>query len=200
METTMKFEIIEGATPIDPNEADGLIPKHLQTQSELNAFEHLNISLAMPWAFSQKNILSIKTIKLLHKKMFHQVWSWAGQYRKTQKNIGVEAYRIETELYQLCEDVQFQIENNSFHIDEIAARFHHRLVLIHPFSNGNGRHARLSTDILLKSTKNEVFSWGSKLFSSQNLTSANELRKIYLDALRQADKGYIDQLLKFVRL
>ena len=199
METFMKFSFIEGATPIDPDEAQGLIPKHLQTQEELNAFEHMNILLAMPWAFDQVDYLSVNFLKKLHKKMFFQTWKWAGKYRKTQKNIGVEAYRIETELYNLCDDVKFQIENHTYDLDEVAARFHHRLVLIHPFVNGNGRHARLSTDILLKKNQKDVFSWGSKAFKTENLSTINDMRKTYIAALREADKGNIIPLLDFVR-
>jgi Fic-DOC domain mobile mystery protein B len=196
----MKFEQIYGSTPIDSDEAFGLIPKHLETQAELNAFEHLNISLAMPWAFSQKKDIDIGFLKRLHKKMFDRTWKWAGQFRKTQKNIGVEAYRIETELYQLCDDVNFQVEHQSFEIDEIAARFHHRLVFIHPFINGNGRHARLSADILLHLQGRDVFSWGANTFKGNDLGAVNDMRKRYIDALKEADKGNLKPLLDFVRM
>lgn len=196
----MKFETIYGATPIDPNEAFGLIPKHVQNQKELNEFEHLNISLAIPWAFSQKQILSASFLKKLHKKMFDQTWKWAGEYRKTQKNIGIEAYKIDTELHSLCSDVEFWIENQSFPIDEIGARFHHRLVYIHAFINGNGRHARLCADILLRSKGAKIFSWGSLTFNNNDLASINNMRKKYINALKEADKGDIEPLLCFVRL
>lgn len=200
MEILMKFEPIYGATPIDPNEAEGLIPKHLQTQTELNAFEHLNISLSMPWAFSQKKMIDHTFLKKLHKKMFDKTWKWAGQFRKTQKNIGVEAYRIQTELYQLCDDVHFQITHHSFDIDEIAARFHHRLVFIHPFINGNGRHARLCADVLLSMQGRDVFSWGMRTFKDNDLGAVNEMRKMYIDALKEGDRGNIKPLLDFVRI
>jgi Fic-DOC domain mobile mystery protein B len=196
----MKFEQIYGATPIDPNEASGLIPKHIQTQAELNAFEHLNISLAIPWAFSNHKGMDAPFLKRLHKKMFDKTWKWAGQFRRTQKNIGVEAYRIETELYQLCDDINFQIKNLVFDMDEIAARFHHRLVFIHPFINGNGRHARLSADILLKQNGENVFSWGANIFKGDNLGEVNEMRKIYIKALKEADRGNIKPLIDFVRM
>jgi Fic-DOC domain mobile mystery protein B len=196
----MKFEQIYGATPIDPNEASGLIPKHIQTQAELNAFEHLNISLAIPWAFSNHKGMDAPFLKRLHKKMFDKTWKWAGQFRRTQKNIGVEAYRIETELYQLCDDTNFQIKNLVFDMDEIAARFHHRLVFIHPFINGNGRHARLSADILLKQNGENVFSWGANIFKGDNLGEVNEMRKIYIKALKEADRGNIKPLIDFVRM
>lgn len=195
----MKFEQIYGATPIDPDEACGLIPKHIQTQRELNAFEHLNISLAIPWAFAFRKMIDVTFLKKLHKKMFDKTWKWAGQFRKTQKNIGVEVYRIETELYQLCDDVCFQLDNQSFDIDEIAARFHHRLVFIHPFINGNGRHARLSADILLKQQGRDPFSWGAHTFKGKDIGIVNDMRKYYIDALKEADFGNIKPLLDFVR-
>ncbi|CAO5676257.1 MAG: hypothetical protein HEEMFOPI_01998 [Holosporales bacterium] len=200
MEVFVKFEQIYGSTPIDPDEASGLIPKHLQTQAELNAFEHLNISLSIPWAFTNRKMIDTQFLKKLHKKMFDKTWKWAGQFRKTQKNIGVEAYRIETDLYQLCDDVHFQIKNQSFEVDEIAARFHHRLVFIHPFINGNGRHARLSADILLQQEGKDVFSWGAHSFKGKDLGTVNEMRKTYIDALKEADKGNIKPLLNFVRI
>ena len=93
--------------------------------------------------------------------MFGQTWKWAGQFRKTQKNIGIDAYRIESELHQLCGDTEYQIQNQSFGADEIAIRFHHRLVFIHAFVNGNGRHARLACELLIQKLGNAQFSWGS---------------------------------------
>lgn len=195
----MKFVFIDGATPIDDDEKHGLIPRHLQTQDELNAFENLNIAQAMPGAYKQKNLLTINFLKALHKRMFGNVWRWAGQFRKTQKNIGVEAYRIESELYQLCGDTEFQIQHQSFNQDEIAVRCHHRLVFIHAFVNGNGRHARLMSDLLIQKLGNQVFSWGSKTYNHNDLSSLNNMRKAYILALKEADRGSYEPLLKFSR-
>ena len=119
-------------------------------QYELNEFENLNIAQVMPWAHQQQNLLKVGFLKKLHKRMFGQTWQWAGQFRKSQKNIGIDAYRIATELHQLCGDIEYQIQNRSFDPDEIAIRFHHRLVFIHAFVNGNGRHARLACDLLIQ--------------------------------------------------
>jgi Fic-DOC domain mobile mystery protein B len=190
----MKFEYEFGATPIDGDEAVLLIPKHITVMSELNAFEHANILMASQWAFHSHFALTITYIKKLHKKMFDQTWKWAGQFRKTGKNIGVDAYRIESDLRQLIEDVRYQIENNAFEFDEIAARFHHRLVLIHAFPNGNGRHARLMTDVLLKNNGKECFTWGSRSSTCDKMTRCN-----YINALRFADDHDLFALLEFVR-
>ena len=126
--------------------------------------------------------------------MYGNVWRWAGQYRTTGKNIGIDAYRIPTDLRQLLDDCRYWIENGTYEPDEIAARFHHRLVSIHCYPNGNGRHARLAADILLKSTGRERFSWGGN-----NLADVGETRKRYIAALQSADGHDIDPLLEFVR-
>jgi Fic-DOC domain mobile mystery protein B len=195
----MKFVFIEGATPIDEDERQSLIPRHLQTQDELNAFENLNISQAIPWAHKQKGLLTVSFLKTLHKQMFAHTWKWAGQFRKSQKNIGVDAYRIESELYQLCGDTQYQIQNQSFGPDEIAIRFHHRLVFIHAFVNGNGRHARLACDLLIQNLGNAGFSWGSKTYNHNDLSSLNDMRRAYISALKSADQGDYEQLISFAR-
>ena len=190
----MKFEYPFGATPLDGDEAALLIPKHITIMSDLNAFEHANILMAEQWAVGSRFNLTVPYMKRLHAKMFDQTWKWAGQFRKTGKNIGVDAYRIETELKQLNEDVQYQIENQAFSFDEIATRFHHRLVLIHAFPNGNGRHARLMTDLLLQKNGKERFTWGSLMRDSDTM-----IRRNYIAALRLADTHEMFALLNFVR-
>lgn len=126
--------------------------------------------------------------------MFGRVWNWAGKFRHSNKNIGIEAYLIPTELKNVLDDAQYWIEHKTYEPDEIAARFHHRLVYIHPYPNGNGRHARMAADLLLRSMGQEPFSWGST-----NLTDAGQTRSSYIDALRAADKHDIETLLRFVR-
>jgi Fic-DOC domain mobile mystery protein B len=193
----MKLIYPPGATPLDPNEIEGLIP-NIALQSELNAREEENIIQARRWALSARNrrlqtgILSSYNLRLLHGKMFGDVWRWSGQFRRTEKNIGVSWYHIPSALHDLCEDVKAQLELRSYPIDECAARFHHRLVQIHPFPNGNGRHARLATDILLLSLGSKEFSWGRS-----NLVVDCSLRSSYIDALRVADRGEIQKLLEF---
>lgn len=195
----MKLVCPLGATPLDPNEVEGLIP-NIALQAELNAREEENILQARRWALSsrnrrlQKGILSSENLCLLHRKMFGDVWRWSGQFRRSQKNIEVSWYHVPSAIHDLCEDVKAQLQLHSYPVDECAARFHHRLVHIHPFPNGNGRHARLAADILLRSVGSEEFSWGRS-----SLVVDGTLRSSYIDALRAADRGDIELLLNFVR-
>lgn len=142
-----------------------------------------------------KNILNESFMKRLHKRMFGNVWKWAGTFRQSDKNIGVSWYMISSELKNLCDDVRYWIDNKTFPEDEIAARFHHRLVKIHLFPNGNGRHARLMADILLERFFEKLpFTWGNA-----NLTKTGDDRKRYIESLAAADRGDYDLLLEFVR-
>lgn len=193
----MKFNYAPGATPLDLDEIDGLIPIHITTQGELNEWESANILRAQNWLFAVSNhgnFLTIDFIKLLHKKMFDDTWKWAGVFRSTAKNIGVDPHIITTELRKLLDDVAYQIIYNSFPMDEIAYRFHHRLVWIHLFPNGNGRHARLMTDLLLVQAGQSRFTWGKQKLENEGAT-----RKQYISALRDADKHDYTALAAFVR-
>jgi Fic-DOC domain mobile mystery protein B len=193
----VRHEYPEGSTPLDPDESRGLVPS-LSTQAELNEFEFLNIAEAMRWAESSRRIrgdlLSSETLRLLHKRMFDKTWRWAGHYRITQKSIGVEAFRISSELHGIVEDAKCWLEFGSYPPDEVAARFHHRLVWIHPFPNGNGRHARLAADLLGQREGWPPFSWGAGL-SADSTT----VRRTYIDALRRADGNDFEPLVEFVR-
>jgi Fic-DOC domain mobile mystery protein B len=195
----VKIAYPPGATPLDPNEAAGLIP-NIALQSELNAREEANILKARQWALSPRNrklksgILSSESLCLLHQKMFDDVWTWSGQFRQSEKNLGVSWFQIPIALHELCEDVKAQISHRSYYIDECAVRFHHRLVKIHAFPNGNGRHARLAADILLLSNGGKEFSWGQGLLEIPSGT-----RSRYIQALRVADEGDIMPLLAFAR-
>ena len=185
----------DGATKLTEEEREGLIPSYITLRSELNEAEQANILEAEEWAFARKrDLLEEKFLNNLHKRMYGNVWRWAGQYRTTGKNIGIDAYRIPTELRQLLDDCRYWIENRTHKPDEIAARFHHRLVLIHCYPNGNGRHARLAADLLLKLLGQDRFSWGGK-----NLVDIGETREGYIAALQAADKHDIGPLLQFVR-
>lgn len=185
----------DGPTPLSIEEREGLIPSYITMRSELNEAEQANILEAEAWAFNRKrNIPVASFLDNLHKRMFGNVWRWAGQHRRSNKNVGVDAYRIVPELGQLVDDCRYWIEHATYEPDEIAARFHHRLVWIHPFPNGNGRHARLATDLLLASLSRDRFSWGSK-----NLIDPGETRERYIAALREADKHNIQPLIEFVR-
>ena len=192
----MKFQYPLGATPLDEDEAQDLIPHHITLQSQLNEWEHLNILDAEQWAFSKKrsNILEINFCKKMHLKMFGNTWKWAGKFRKSNKNIGIAWSEIHQSLLKLFDDVKVQLEFNSYPYDEIAVRFHHRLVCIHPFPNGNGRHSRLMTDLLLANMNSERFSWGNGILNEEG-----NVRSTYINALREADKKDISALLEFVR-
>jgi Fic-DOC domain mobile mystery protein B len=194
----MEFEYSPGATPLNQDEIDGLIPSHMTMQGQLDEWEAANILKAEGWVFSSAwrgNFLTLDFVRLLHKKMFDETWRWAGTFRSSNKNIGNTDYPlITTALTNLLDDVTFQVVNQSFSMDEIAYRFHHRLVSIHPFSNGNGRHARLMTDLLLMQAGESRFSWGR-----EQLGLAGPVRKQYISALKAADRHDYDELSRFVR-
>jgi Fic-DOC domain mobile mystery protein B len=193
----MQFEYPIGATPIDADEAVGLIPTHICTQADLNAWEELNIIEGANWIFRQKILQKLDEglVRELHRRMFNQTWSWAGTFRKSGKSIGVDWTQIAVALKNLLDNTRYQIENKTMPIDEIVVRFHHQLVLIHAFPNGNGRHARLIADALIINLGGEKFSWGS---NSSN-TTPSLTRQRYLLALRAADNHDIAPLLQFAR-
>ncbi len=180
-----------GATPIDADEADGLIPGHIQTRGELNAWEQQNIIEAARWVrTATEPALRESTILGLHKRMFDRTWEWAGRYRTSDKNIGVFWSEIGVEIRKFVDGGAYWLEHQVYSVDEAAARLHHRLVLIHPFPNGNGRHARLWCDLLLRQNGRRMFSW-----SSEELDRAGESRRTYIEALRKADVGDFEPLL-----
>lgn len=187
----------DGNTPLSPEELADLIPS-LATKEELNEWERENILLGREWATADRTspagIASDEYVRKLHTKMFDQTWKWAGEYRRTEKNIGVPVHEIRDSFMALCGDVRFWIENSTYSPDEIAVRFHHRLAIIHPFPNGNGRHARLIADVLAMKLGRPAFTWGSA-----NLIKEGEARTRYLEAIRAADNGNIQPLLKFAR-
>lgn len=186
----------EASTPLTPVEREGLAPTYITTRAELNEAEQENISEADRWAFSRRrsDVLSPEFLLRLHGRMLGDVWRWAGRFRDTERNIGIEPYRIEPELHQLTDDVRYWIDHQTFEPDEIAVRFHHRLVAIHPFANGNGRHARLAADLLIVQLGGARFTWGRA-----NLVEMVETRRRYVEALRAADGHDIRPLLAFAR-
>jgi len=189
----------EGQTPLDEDEKEGLLIKSVSLKSELDEFEQLGIERANEWLLRQKlsidEILSEDFVKMLHKQMFGSVWRWAGEFRRTNKNIGVDKFLIGTELKNLFDDCAFWITNHSFSEDEIAVRFSHRIVSVHPFANGNGRHSRLIADALIyKGFGKSYFTWGSS-----NLVKQGDVRSSYLEALRDADKLDYRKLILFAR-
>ncbi len=191
----MRFEYAPGATPIDPDEAAGLIPAHLTLQRELNEYEEANILEATEWLFTRRRgePLDQQFLHAVHARMFNHTWKWAGKARRSDKNIGVPWPQIPVHLHQMLGDVRTQIERRAYDPREIAARYHHRLVAIHVFPNGNGRHARLMADLLLTQLTGQRFEWGR-----DSLLVAGEVRARYIAALRAADGGDCRPLLTFL--
>ncbi|MDX1364860.1 mobile mystery protein B [Arenibacter latericius] len=195
----LDLEYIDGQTPIDEEEKEGLRIETISTKVELDEFEQLNIEEALQWVLSKKfkaiQVFSEKFICDLHKRMYGNIWTWAGEFRKTDKNIGIDKHQIPVQLKMLCDDSMFWIENNTYSMEEMAIRFKHRLVSIHCFPNGNGRHSRLMADIIIeKLFGKEPFSWGAG-----NLTQSGETRTAYLKAVKMADLGKYQPLLEFAR-
>jgi len=193
----LNFEYIEGQTPLDEDEKEGLLLKTISTRGELDEFEQVNIQDAIEWSMkskiSKEQFLSEDFFLLVHNKMFGTVWEWAGTKRRTNKNIGVDKTQISVELRKLIDDCKFWIDNNTFNPEEIAIRFSHRLVKIHVFPNGNGRHSRLVADIFISKIFNKpVFTWGHS-----DLTRKGLIRKEYLDAIHKADKNDYKPLIDF---
>ena len=185
----------EANTPLTPEEREQLIPSYITLRHELNEAEQVNIGQALRWATARKrDLLDPDLLNVLHARMFGDVWRWAGQYRTTARNIGVDAYRIPTEVRQAADDARYWLEHQIFPPDEIAVRFSHRLVAIHPFPNGNGRFSRLVGDLLARQLGRPPFSWGRA-----NLVDAGETRAHYVEALRAADAYDIQPLLLFAR-
>jgi Fic-DOC domain mobile mystery protein B len=183
-----------GSTPLDKNESAGLKLKHISTISELNEFENLNILSATHWIHSQKmkEVLTVSFLLQLHKKMLFDVWSWAGIFRTSDKNIGLPWYEIPERTKIILNDAQYWIDHKTYSWKEIGARLHHKLVWIHPFANGNGRHARLFCDALFLKYSVPLFNWG-------NIHSNSNLQRItYINALQAADKKNIQPLLNFL--
>lgn len=186
----------DDATPLDAEEREGLLQTWITTRADLNEAEQANIDDAVAWIDRRRNadLLTEGFVFGLHKRMFGDVWSWAGSIRKTGKNIGIDPQHIHLQLGGLLRDVQYWIEQVSFSPDEIAVRLHHGLVAIHPFPNGNGRHARLMADLIIVRLGSEPFSWGGG-----TLRDIGTLRAEYIAALRAADNHDIAPLLAFAR-
>lgn len=189
------FQSAQDATLLSVEEKEGLIQSHIMSRGELNRSEQANILAAEEWVFKRdRDVTQIDFLNALHQRMFGRVWNWAGRFRKSGKNIGVDAYRIPGELKLLCDDCNFWLEHAVYSIDEIAARFHHRLVFIHCYPNGNGRHARLAADALLVSRGYPRFTWGAR-----NAKDPRTIRSDYIQALKRADRHDYQKLLDFVR-
>ena len=189
------FDQPDDATPLTPEEREGLIPSHIAYRHELNQTEQENIIRAEQWALARRrDLLSEKFLRGLHKRMLGDVWRWAGKYRTGEKNLGIPFYEVPMAMRQLIEDTKTQIESNANVPDEIAIRFSYRFVKIHPFPNGNGRLSRLMADLLLVRLGGERFTWGRA-----SLQPASDIRNRYIEALKAADNHDFAPLLAFAR-
>ena len=199
------FAAGDGNTLLSPEEQAELIPT-LSTKEELNEWERQNIIEAAAWALDAKYArhagrngpLTDSYVRELHRRMFDQTWKWAGRYRASDRNIGVPHHQIRDALAVLLGDVRYWMEHQTYPPDEIAIRFHHRLVSVHCFPNGNGRHARLMADVLAQKQGMPVFTWGAA-GAGKNVVQGGEIRLGYISALRAADKNDILPLLLFSR-
>lgn len=197
MGLNLKYE--EGQTPLDEEEKEWILIKTITTQKDLDEFEQLNIEKAIEWTIHTNltldKILSEKFIKDLHTKMYGDVWKWAGEFRKSDKNIGVKWAQIGIELKTLIDDTKYWIKNKTYPPEEVSIRFKHRIVAIHCFPNGNGRHSRMMADIIIE------FIFGKEIFTwhQSNMVKGGETRKKYIATLRAADNGNIMPLIEFAK-
>jgi len=194
------FQEPDDATPLQPYDRQSLRQSWIISRQDLNEAEEANIAKGFAWTRGRRSlkpddILTTDFVRTLHKQMFGDVWSWAGDFRTRDVNIGnVQAHRIPVDLPAMLDDVKYWAENRTFAPDEIAVRLHHRLTEIHPFPNGNGRHARLMADLLVQQLGGQPFSWGSG-----SLKTIGELRRRYVEALKAADNHEVRPLIEFAR-
>ena len=195
----LDLDFTDGQTPLDDDEKADLKIPTIATRGDLDEYEQHNIEQALQWivgnTFTAEQIFTESFIKELHKRMYGDVWKWAGEFRKTNKSIGIDKSQIVPQLRMLLDDAKYWIEHETYPPDELAVRFKHRLVNIHCFPNGNGRHSRLMADIIIEKLYGKTpFTW-----SAANLVKEGEPRKVYITAIKTADAGDINPLLKFSR-
>lgn len=195
----LDLEYLHGQTPLDEDEKEGLVIPTIATRQELDEFEQQNIEDALQWlltkSFKLEAVLTEKFICNLHQRMYGNVWSWAGRYRKTDKNLGIDKWQIPIALKTLCDDSTFWVKNKIYSPEEIAIRLKHRIVSIHCFPNGNGRHSRLMADLIINKIFDlPMFSWGTG-----DLVHQSDTRSAYLKALKKADNGLIQPLIEFAK-
>jgi len=197
--TTDLFDAGPGDTPLTPEEQLDLIPS-IATRAELNTLERFNINEARVWAMRPRvlrraDLLTDHFARELHRRMFRHVWRWAGRFRTTEKTLGWEWHRIPEGVRNAFADAAYWDQHQTYPVAEAAVRLHHRLVVIHPWSNGNGRHARLSADLWCAARQAPELTWGART----DLQPASETRARYLAAMRAADQGDFRALLVFAQ-
>jgi Fic-DOC domain mobile mystery protein B len=189
-----------GATPLRPEDLRGLKLLHITTYAELNEAEAANIISGQEWALRARksdlsSMLSDDYLQLLHEKMYGQVWKWAGTYRTHDTNIGSQYPMIRTDLREFFDDARSWTDHSTFDPQELAIRTHHRIVKVHPFPNGNGRHSRLIADLLLmRHFKIERLPWGGGTLGNEDPN-----RVEYIAALQEADRNNYAPLIAIAR-
>ncbi|MFO0495498.1 MAG: mobile mystery protein B [Flavobacteriia bacterium] len=195
----LEINYVDGQTPLSEEELEGLKIPSVTTREELDEFEQYNIEKAIQWTigkkFKSEDLLSETFIKGLHKRMYGEVWKWAGSFRNSEKNLGIKSFLIPVQLKQLLDDAKFWYVNNTYSPDEMAVRFKHELVSIHCFPNGNGRHSRLMADLIMEKLYGEAFfTWGSS-----DLVKSSDKRKAYINAIKKADNHDVQDLISFAK-
>jgi Fic-DOC domain mobile mystery protein B len=191
------FQEADDATPLDPALRGDLLQTWITSHADLNEAEEENIVKGAVWGRGRRGNVDILTgdfVKSLHKRMFGEVWKWAGNYRQGELNIGIAPHLIAAQMPAMLDDVRYWVKHDTYPPDEIAARLHHRLTQIHGFPNGNGRTARMMADLLIERLGGESFSWGGG-----SLSDGGTLRDRYLAAVKAADNHDIQPLLVFMR-
>ena len=192
----MAFEYPPRATPLDHGETDGLKARSIETRGQLDHFEQLNLQEGLRWLSNtrKRDPLCETFVRELHKRMFGEVWMWAGSFRITEKNIDVDPTQISVEIRKLLDDARHWIDKNTYKSVEFAAYLHHRLVTVHPFPNGNGRHARIFTDTVRQWERGEhPVSW-----LGDEMQHAGAVRERYIRSLRMANAGDYSELIAFI--
>lgn len=192
-------ETDNGGTLLTEEELEQLIPKYVTNKKQLDEVEQNNIENAFEWLLSKKTnsvdqLLSKQFQDELHRRMLSKVWLWAGKVRKKETNIGVDPSQIEVQRRHLIDDTKFWIENKTMDPIEMALQFHHRLVKIHCYPNGNGRHSRIMADLILE----RIFNLPRLKWGGQNFITQNDFREKYIAALKKADQGDYKALFKCV--
>ena len=185
-----------GQTPLPPELQKGLISKNVQTIGELDEYEEQNIAEGMVWLEdSNANSLNYSFWLRLHKKLFGNVWNWAGEIRSHDLGNADFLYpeKVRPALMQLIGDAEYWFKNDTYPKKETIARIHEKLLTIHPFANGNGRWSRILTEYICKQNKIDIPKWNLK-----SKDDPQKRRKEYIEAVELA--RHKRQFLKLIRV
>lgn len=169
-----KHDNILGITDLDllyENEALGII----------RAQQYI-LDLDANFVFDSRLILD------LHHIVFGNLYLWAGKWRNVVTNIGIDVGKIPYAIAEYADHVNYMKNAAMDREGLVNCLFytHHRYTQIHPFNNGNGRTARLITDLV------------ANMNGYQNIQlyvrDAGAERENYKAALKAADQHYNDKL------